>query len=40
VGQDAIPMSLSFPETAQFARFVGRSPWTVFDAHVGLMGIG
>ena len=35
MGQDAIPTSLSFPESAQFARLVGRSPWTAADALVG-----
>jgi hypothetical protein len=32
-------MPLSFPKTAQFARFVGRTPWSAADALVGLPGL-
>ena len=31
-------MPLSFPESAQLAQFVGRSPWTAADALVGSLG--
>jgi hypothetical protein len=31
-------MPLSFPESAQLAPFVGRSPWTAADALVGSLG--
>ena len=31
-------MPLSFPESAQLAQFVGRSPWTAADAFVGSLG--
>ena len=32
-------MSLSFPKTGQFVRFVRRSPWTAADALVGSLGL-